>query len=139
MRNIINIFGWYRLPIELLLATLLYIKQLDYQKRKPQVRITIVSLVAVIIILSPLLFAGSAEEIENWNMLVLSIVYCTVCYVILVAFIYAIADISMQGILYIANCCYLTQHLIHCVNLEIDAFFRMPDNLYIEIASFAIG
>jgi hypothetical protein len=46
MRNVINIFGWYRLPIELLFATLLYIKQLDYQKRKPRIRITMVSLVA---------------------------------------------------------------------------------------------
>ena len=139
MRNVINIFGWYRLPIELLFATLLYIKQLDYQKRKPRIRITIVGLIAAIIILSPLFFSGSAEETANWNMLVLSIVYCTACYVILVAFIYAIADISMQDILYIANCCYLTQHLIHCVNLEINAFFRMTDNLYIEITCFAIG
>jgi hypothetical protein len=114
MRNIINIFGWYSLPIELLFATLVYIKQLDYQKRKPQIRITIVGLIAAIIILSPLFFSGSAEKIENWNMLALSIVYSIACYVILVVVIYAIADISIQDILYIANSSYLTQHLIHC-------------------------
>lgn len=139
MRNIINIFGWYSLPIELLFATLVYIKQLDYQKRKPQIRITIVGLIAAIIILSPLFFSGSAEKIENWNMLALSIVYSIACYVILVVVIYAIADISIQDILYIANSSYLTQHLIHCANLEICAFFKMADNSYIEIMCFAIG
>lgn len=139
MNTIMTIFRGCSLPLELLVATLVYIKYLDYKKRKPQVSITIVSLIAVMFILSPVIFSGAAEKIENWNMLALSIVYSIVCYVILVVFIYVIADISIQDILYIANCSYLTQHLIHCANLEIAAFFRVTDNSYIEIACFAIG
>ena len=48
-------------------------------------------------------------------------------------------SLPIQDTLYIANCSYLTQHLIHCANLEICALLQMPDNFWIEWLCFFIG
>lgn len=139
MSVMISFIKTYSLPIQLLIVAIIYTKHMDCGRRKPMICIGMLSLIFAVVFLGPLLFVKSADKIENWNYLVLVIVYCIACYAILVAFIYAIAKISIQDTLYIANCSYLTQHLIHCANLEICALLQMPDNFWIGLLCFFIG
>lgn len=139
MNIIAQLLKMNSLPIQLLIAGILYIRQMKCERRKSVGYIAALGLILVILFLVPLLCVGSAEQIENWNYLMLVILYCISCYLLLMAFLYVIAEIPIQDAIYIANCSYLTQHLIHCINLEICALLRLPDNLYIEILCFIIG
>ena len=139
MNLMIQILRGCSLPLELLIVAVIFVKYMDCTRRKISVSIGIISLIFAVMFLSPVLFAGTADKIESWNYLFLVIVYCIACYIILIAFIYAIAEVPVRDILYIANGSYLTQHFIHCINLEICALFRIADNSYVELGCFVVG
>ncbi len=137
MKEILYVIKGCSLPLELFIMAMVYIMHMDFKRRKKCGGM--ISLIAAVTFLSPILFSGLAEKIESWNYLALVIIYCIICYGILLAFIWSIAEISIQDMLYLANCSYLTQHLIHCINLEICALFKMTDKSYIEFICFLMG
>ena len=125
--------------IQLVIAAVIYTKYRYCKWRNPLIRCGIPAFVLAGLIPGMWLAEKFSPYIERWNYIALVIVYCMVCYVILVLFVYTIAEISIQDAIYIANCSYLTQHLIHCVNLELCVLVNKPSNFWIEWGCFLVG
>ena len=142
MNLIIIFFKTYSLPIQLMIISLIYLKQMDYQKRKRKVREIGIGLLSLFFVGNFILIIKMREVINvimNENMLIITILYCVIAYLIVVLFLSAMAVLPVQDILFITNCSYLTQHFIHCVNLELCAVFQMSDSIWIEGSCFLIG
>ena len=139
MKMLLYVLKTYSLLIELTIMSWIYMSRMYASRRKIQTTLTAHALLILLVVVVPIQIVSNVPEIQEYRMLAVTVGYCVACYVVVLALTLSTWKIHIKEALFLVNCSYLTQHLIHCLYLEVEASLHLQTAIWLEILLFVLG